>query len=104
MKRIFKVGERVWYNDDHESGWGVISLINRQDSIKEEICSDYNGDIILITKDSGSEIETTPSCIWQLAPGRTFKGSPVVWEHNEEIDYPFFCPEENENCFHCELD
>ena len=105
MKRVFKIGERVWYEDDYECGWGTIVLLNGSDSIKEDVCSDYNGDIITIQKDGcRSEIETTPSCIWQLAPGRTFRGKPVVWNHDEELDYPLFCPDEDENCYHVELD
>ena len=104
MKRVFTIGERVWWSDDYMCGWGTIALINRQDTIERDVCSDYNGDILTITKDSGGEIETTPSCVYQIAKGKTFRGKPVCWEHDEDIDYPFYCPEEDENCFHFELD
>lgn len=105
MKRVFRIGEVVFYEDDHERGWGKIVLINHTDTHKEDICSDYNGDIITIQKEGcNSEIETTPSHIYQVAQDRFFRGEPVVWEHNEEFDYPFYCPAEDENCYYFELD
>lgn len=104
MKRVFKIDERVWYNEDYMCGWGRIGLINRSDEFGEYICSDYNDDIITVIKDSGGEIECSPSNVYQLAERRTFKGEPVVWEHDQEIDYPYFCPALNENCYACELE
>lgn len=104
MKRVFKIGERVWWNDDHMYGWGTIALINREETYKEYPCSDYNGDILTITKDSGGEIETTPSRVYQEAYGYTFFGMPLVWEHDEEIDYPLYCPDRDENVYMCEVD
>lgn len=104
MKRIFKLNERVWYEDDNERGWGTIVLING-DEIKEEICSDDSGDILTIEKEGcNSTIETTPSRVYQIAEGRFFWGCPVVWEHNEGIDYPFYCPDRDENCYHFEVE
>lgn len=94
MKRVFKIDEVVWFEDDHMGGWGKVGLINRSDTFPEYPCSDDSGDILTIEKESGGEIETTPSCVYQVAEGRTFRGEPVVWEHNEEIDYPFYCPSE----------
>ena len=105
MKRVFKIGEKVWYEDDHECGWGKIVCINGTSKYKEDICSDDNGDIITIRKQDGcGEIETTPSCIWQVAPNKFFFGDTVVWEHCEDIDYPFYCPDRQENCYHFEID
>lgn len=104
MKRVFKLEERVWYTEDHECGWGRIGLINREDTYGEYNCSDANGDILTIIKDSGSEIECVPSNVYQLAPGRTFFGEPVVWDHNEDIDYPYYCPAHDENCYAFELE
>ena len=69
MKRVFKIGERVWWEDDHMSGWGTIALVNGDDSYWEYAVGNL-GDIITITKDTGGEIETTPNCVYQLAPGR----------------------------------
>ncbi len=105
MRRVFKIGETVWYEDDHERGWGKIVLINQTFKYKEDICSDDDGDIITIQKKGcKSEIETTPSRIWQVAKGRSFHGEKVCWEHTEGIDYPFYCPDSNINCFHFEVE
>lgn len=104
MKRVFTIGDRVWWADDYMWGWGTVGLINRSDEFPEYPVSDDAGDILTIEKDSGGEIETTPSRVYQLAAGKTFRGKPVCWEHDEEIDYPFYCPDEDENCYYFELD
>lgn len=105
MKRVFTIGERVFYEDDHESGWGKIVLINGRANLGQDICSDDCGDIITIQKEGcRSEIETTPSHIYHVAQERTLYGNPVVWEHHEDIEYPFFCPALDEHCYHTELD
>ena len=104
MKRVFRIGERVWYEDDHERDWGKVVLINGSDTLKVYPCSDDCGDILTIEKESGSEIETTPSRVFQIAQDFFFRGEPVVFEHNEEMDYPFYCPAEDENCYYFELD
>jgi len=102
MRRVFRIGERVWWEDDYMQGWGTVGLLNHQDTIKEDVLSDYDGSILLIEKDSGGEIETTPSCVYQITQGVTFKGYPVVWDHRNDSDYPFYCPDLDENCFHHE--
>ena len=105
MRRVFTIGEVVFYEDDDERGWGKIVLINGTNAHKEEICSDDDGDIITIQKEGcKSEIETTPSRVYQVAQDRFFQGEPVVWEHNVGIDYPFYCPARGENCYHFEVE
>lgn len=104
MKRVFKIDEVVFYDEDHERGWGKVGLIDRSDMFPEYPCSDDAGDILTIEKEGGGEIECSPSNVYQVAKDRFFRGEPVVWDHNEEIDYPFYCPAEDENCYYCELD
>ena len=104
MKRIIKINERVWWEDDHMNGWGTIALVAGEDSKPEYIEGDDT--IITIKKDTGGEIETTVDHIYQLAP-YTFQGAQCCWEFNEtQDDYPLFCPERYENCFffECERD
>ena len=105
MKRVFHIGEVVWYTEGHESGWGTVGLINRSDRFPEYPCADESEDILTIIKEGcKSEIECLPSNVYQVAQGKTFRGEPVVYEHNVEIDYPFYCPAEDENCYYIELD
>ena len=104
MKRVFRIGERVYYDNNESNGWGTVILLNGTDKHKEDILCDEAGDKITIKTDSGEKVTAAPSQIYTLAPGRTFFGEPVVWEHNPEKDYPFYCPAENENCYYCELD
>lgn len=100
-KRVFTIGERVWYNADHMTGWGKIGLINREDTYKQYNCDD--DDILTVEKDSGGEIECWPENVYQLAHGLTFFGNPVVWDHESE-EYPLYCPERDENVFMCETE
>lgn len=105
MKRVFHIGEVVWYEEDHERGWGKVGLINRSDKYPDYPCSDEAGDILTIIKeDCKSEIECLPSNVYQVAQDKTFRGEPVVYEHNDERDYPFYCPAEGESCYYFELD
>lgn len=95
----------MWFEDDHMQDWGILVLVNRSKTYSQYPCCDEMGDILTIEKDSGGEIETTPSHVYQLAPGREFHGYPVVWEHQETMeDYPFYCPGLGENCFHFEVE
>ncbi len=106
MRRIFTIGETVFY-DDHASkrGWGKIILINNSNMYKEEICSDNNGDTITIRKErSKKEVTLAPSQVYNLARGRKFWGNRVVWEHSVESNYPFYCPDRDENCYHFEVE
>lgn len=102
MKRILKIGERIWWEDDHMNGWGTIALISGERDYPEYIVND--DEIVTIEKETGGEIEVTANRVYQLAPGRYFWGEEVVWEHHEDIDYPFFCPERYENCYHFEVE
>lgn len=105
MKRVFKIGEVVWYEEDHERGWGKVGLINGSDIIKDRPCSDVAGDFLTIIKEGcKSEIDCSPSNVYQVAQDKFFRGEPVVYEHHDEVDYPLYCPAEDENCYYSELD
>lgn len=98
MKRPFTIGERVF--DAHDNRWATVLLIAGAD---HDDC--VEGDcVILVRPDTGGEDETTADDLYKIAPGKTFRGAPVCWEHNSEIDYPYFCPDEYENCYSFELD
>ena len=105
MKRVFRIDEVVWYTDDHETGWGKIVLINGEDKYRDYPCSDSAGDILTIQKEGcRSEIETSPSHVFQIAEGKFFRGEQCVYENEEELDYPLYCPAEDENCYYFECD
>lgn len=101
MKRVFTIGERIW--DAHDSRWGTIILLAGTDKYKKDILS---ADQIVTYKpdDSDGECETIADDVYQIAEGVTFQGEQCVWEHTENIDYPFFCPGHYENAYHFETD
>lgn len=100
-RRVFTIGERVWYEQDHMTGWGKVGLINREDTFKQYNCD--VDDILTIEKDSGGEIECWPDNVYQVAQGLTFFGLRVVWDHNSE-EYPLYCPEREENLYMIETE
>lgn len=105
MKRIFTIGEKVWTPVVGDNGkWGVISHINRTTDYKWYPLCDEQEDIIGIKTDDGEECEVSPSECYQFIPNRTFRGHAVVLEHSVELDYPLYCPEEDENCYVFETD
>ncbi|MBO7509945.1 MAG: hypothetical protein J6T35_02070 [Bacteroidales bacterium] len=102
MKRVIKIDERVWWDDDHMNGWGTVALVGGCDDRPEYI--EGPDTIVTIAKDGGGEIETTVERIYHPAP-YTFHGYPCVWEHADtDDDYPLFCPEFYENCFFSECE
>lgn len=89
MKRIFRDNERVWFNEDHMSGWGRVALTGA--SLPEaDIFNDK--DIVTVAKDTGGEIECLARDVYTLAAGLTHKGHPIVWDHDDQADRPFHCP------------
>lgn len=102
VKRLFTVGEKVWWEDDHMTGWGKVTDVN-QVAFNGKFLAGPD-DIILITKeDNAGEIETTASHVYQLVTNALYKGNPVVWDHLDQ-EYPFYCPDAKENIDVEELD
>lgn len=102
VKRLFAAGEKVWWEDDHMTGWGKVTDVN-QVAFNGKFLAGPD-DIILITKeDNAGEIETTASHVYQLVTGALYKGNPVVWDHNDE-EYMMYCPATLENIDADELD
>lgn len=100
MKRLFRINERVWFNEDYTQGWGTVALINGNETFPEYICGD--DDIITVTKDSGGEIECSPDNVYQVAKDIEYSGETVVWNHRDDGEYPLYCPEKDEFCFSIE--
>ena len=48
-----------------------------------------------------SPVDVEPDCVYKKALGKTCPkcGKPLYIEHNEEIDYPYFCPDCDENFY-----
>lgn len=52
-----------------------------------------------------SPVDVEVGCVYKKAPGKICPkcGKTLYIEHNEEIDYPFFCPECEENFYEFEV-
>lgn len=100
-KRVFTIGERVWFDQDGTRGWGTLGLINREDTYKQYNCDE--DDILTVEKDDGGEIECYPENVYQSAKNLTFFGHKVVWDHNIG-QYPLYCPARDENLYMVETE
>lgn len=101
MKRVFKVGQRIY--DDHDKRWGTIVFFPGNPESKVEVLAE-DGLITYKPDNSIGECETTALSAYHIAEGMRFHGCVVCWEHNENVDYPLYCPEREENCFLSEID
>ena len=99
--RIFKEGERVFNCESkpHDSDlrdWATVC---------QDVVEIYADQVVLVKMDDGSENETESGNLYQIAEGKFCPrcGNPLCIEHNDEIDYPFFCPECDENFYGIEV-
>ena len=96
--RIFKKGERV-FNCDMDldfRDWATIC---------KDTVSIYADQLVLLKMEDGGENETDSHSIYQIAEGKVCPrcGGPLCIEHDEDIDYPYYCPECDENFYDCEV-
>lgn len=95
--RPFKVGERVW--DDEAKEFCHIAGIPGSAGVLDDDST------VIVAYEDGKTRGTYAREIYKIAPGKTFKGMAVCYEHNRtEHGYPYYCPEASENCFENELD
>lgn len=99
--RIFKEGERVFNceSNPHESDlrdWATVC---------HDFVEIYADQVVLVKMDDGSENETESGNLYQIAEDKVCPrcGNPLCIEHNDEIDYPYFCPDCDENFYGIEV-
>lgn len=97
--RTLTVGERVF---DHENGkWGVILQFENRE--KKVISNEENVDFnVILADENGKDWETHLESCYKCVP-LTFMGHEVCAEHIIE-DYPYFCPDLEENCYESECE
>ena len=98
MKRVFKKGEAIFawnYLERDLNGFGIVL----EDTITED-----DSDIVYIQVNGSGENEETADRIYKLAENRICCrcGRVVCIEHDEELDYPYYCPDHDENLFEFE--
>ena len=92
----FTIGEKVW--DDNTCQWATVSMFGGSE--------DEGSNFLVLKNDNGELWEALCDDVYQIAPGlRTAcSGDIVCYEHNKtEDDYPYYCPELQENFFSIEL-
>lgn len=97
--RTLTVGERVF---DHKNGkWGVILQFENRE--KKVVSNEENVDLsVILADENGEDWETRLESCYKCVP-LTFMGHEVCAEHIIE-DYPYFCPDLEENCYESECD
>lgn len=99
MKRIFKKGEEIFawnYLEPDLNGFGIVL----EDKEVEE-----DDEIVYIQVNGSGENQETADRIYKLAPNRICSrcGCVVCVEHDEDIDYPYYCPDCQENKYRIEV-
>lgn len=99
--RIFKEGERVFNCESNP----------RESDLRDwaTVCQDfveiYADQVVLIKMDDGSENETESANLYKIAEGKFCPrcGNSLCIEHDDEIDYPFYCSHCDENFYGIEV-
>ena len=92
----FYIGEKVW--DDNRTEWAFVSMFGGS--------KDEGSNFLVLENDNGELWEALYDDVYQIAPEfRTAcSGDIVCYEHRETMDdYPYYCPELQENMFGIEL-
>ena len=100
-KRFFKAGEKVFNlepcaGDSDLRDWAAVC----KDTTVEEA-----DEIVLIEMQNGGENETTADSLYQIADGKFCPrcGGQLCIEHHPELDYPYYCPQCDENFYNIEI-
>ena len=103
------IGDYVFDYCDRRGGYVV--LIGGEE--KDTEITNENRDIVVTLWDAPtieercSEWETEAEDCYQMVEGKTFHGEKICYEHcKDELqsDYPYYCPEYDENVYEVELD
>ena len=113
--RNLKVGEIVYFVDQDGHGSSAKAKIVSIDGKKEgevhfsgdelnvnvevELLEDMEG--VGNTEDI---VNVNNQEVYKIIEGKTFQGEPVCYEHDCDIEYPYYCPTRDENCYGIELD
>lgn len=97
--RQFCIGQEVW--DDNTCTWCKVKEIPGGRPGKSNVLKNTATVIVTTGKKAWTALARD---LYQIAPKLTFHGKRVCYEHRETRDhYPYFCPEEQENCWDFEL-
>lgn len=93
-KRSFEKDEKVW--DDVNNQWTTVRMKTFV-SLEDEQVSLWNGHEGHVAK---------ADSLYQLADGKVCPrcGNPLCTEHRDHIDYPFYCPDCQENFYNIEVE
>ena len=103
--RVFKKGERVFVEPGHE-GYPAIVVHDTSVSYEDELVEVHA--LLDADDDDSSGIETrrvAATLVYQVAEGKVCPrcGNPLYVEHHDEIDYPYYCPDCQENFYNIEV-
>ena len=113
--RNLKVGEIVYVF--YEDGYGdcakakIVSINGKKEgevhfsgdelnvNVEVELLEDMEG--IGNTEDI---VNVNNQEVYKIVEGKTFQGETVCYEHDCDIEYPYYCPTRDENLYEVELD
>ena len=99
--RILKKGERVYNfdsspNQEDLRGWATVCA---------DVFAMYADQVVFLKMESGSWNDAEADGVYRIAEGKTCPkcGGSLCIEHMDDIDYPYYCPECDENFYDCEV-
>ena len=108
--RTLHVGESVYnydnINDDLKGVWTIEMIDNNNALYDKEIQDQYTDEstIVLLTNEDGSTNEVFAYNLYKIDDNLTrLNGELVCFEHDVDIDYPYYLPDRDENYYSIEL-
>lgn len=100
MKREFKEGEIIFSFDYWNAGLNGFGKV-----IKDTIV-ESGDDIVLTEVKLSGENESDANKVFKIANNLLCRkcSCVVLHEHEEDVDYPYYCPSCDENLYSCEVD
>lgn len=106
--RKFYIGESVFYsaNLDVDVGneFGIVVSINNQFNDLTLPPNDFESTIQIRLKDTDKIVDVLAIDVYQVIDTlKTKDGLTICLEHNQSYDYPYYCPELDENLYSFEV-
>ena len=103
-KRQLNVGERVWDCDNHQ--WvNILSFGNGETTLEDK---DGETMVVVDNHDFDETYTIRAAALYKVAGkfvlNRDGEEHIICYEHFESIDYPYYCPDYDENFYTSELD
>jgi len=106
--RNLSIGERVYVaTEDYQQAVGkIVSIGDKKSGMVHFSGDELNVNVaVVLERDcedvgaAGEVCNFNNQDIYKIARDRYFQGEDVCYEHHTDIEYPYYCPAFDENCY-----